>query len=239
MQNNDLWHAGMQPYFFPYIGYWQLISAVDKFVIYDDGKMIVNGWIHRNRILSESKSDAQDIAIPVLHKSANYLINEMQLMDDSEKFNKIMRIIKMRYQKTPYYSEIIALIEPLILHNERNMAKYLAHSIIALCEYLDIPTEIIVSSSIDKSGLNTFEEKLVRICDSLQVHNWLNAIGGMQMYDKQHFADLGIRLQFIKTNDIVYEQIGKSFVPNLSIIDVLMHNGKEGTKQLLKEYTLI
>ena len=85
-------------------------------------------------------------------------------------------------------------------------------------------------------------KKVARVISMCKFENssfFINAIGGQVLYDKLEFEEYGISLKFIKTNQIEYDQRNEPFEPNLSIIDVLMHNGKEGTKKLLNEYTLV
>mgnify|MGYP002527248246 CR=1 FL=1 len=124
----------MQPYFFPYIGYWQLIHAVDVFVVYDDGKMITNGWIHRNRILDFDGCSPHNIGVSLKKKSVNHSIGEMQRTCDIQEILQLVKLIEMRYRRAPHYEEAISLLKPLLMNPESNMTRYITHSLHAVCD---------------------------------------------------------------------------------------------------------
>lgn len=229
----------MQPYFFPYLGYWQLIASGDCFVIYDDVNFIKGGWINRNRYLYQG--EAKYFNITMSGASPNKKINEIALMQSS-RFHpgkKLLSTLQMAYQKAPMYREIIPLLETIILYPEDNLARYLEYSIRSLCEYLEIPTKILVSSQIpQKDSSLAKEKKVLDICRCLGADTYINAIGGQALYSRKEFEQAGIRLFFIRMNPIEYPQYHSPFVPGLSIIDVLMFNNRKTVQQLLTEYTL-
>ena len=142
----------MQPYFFPYIGYWQLIHAVDVFVVYDDGKMITNGWIHRNRILDFDNRTPRSIIVPLKKKSVTQTIREMERADDPRQMQQMVKLIETRYRRAPHYEEVMPLLKPLIMNPDSNMVGYLTRSMKAVCDYLGVTTRFVMSSTIDKTG---------------------------------------------------------------------------------------
>lgn len=227
----------MQPYFFPYIGYWQLINLVDVYVIYDDVNFIKKGWINRNRILCNGK----DLMINILLNkvSQNKLINEIYLVDDIIWKNKLLKTIENNYKKAPYFSHVMPLITEIILNKENNLALYLFYSLVTISTYIGIKTKFLLSSHIDKNNSLKGENKILEICKILNTDTYINAIGGMELYSFDNFINNGINLAFIKTNEITYKQFNKEFVPNLSIIDVMMFNSKEEILKMLNAYTLI
>ncbi len=227
----------MQPYFFPYIGYWQLINLVDVYVIYDDVNFIKKGWINRNRILCNGK----DLMINILLNkvSQNKLINEIYLVDDIIWKNKLLKTIENNYKKAPYFSNVMPLITEIILNKENNLALYLFYSLVTISTYIGIKTKFLLSSHIDKNNSLKGENKILEICKILNTDTYINAIGGMELYSFDNFINNGINLAFIKTNEITYKQFNKEFVPNLSIIDVMMFNSKEEILKMLNAYTLI
>ncbi|HRP58356.1 WbqC family protein [Agriterribacter sp.] len=229
--------AIMQPYFFPYIGYFQLIKAVDKFVVYDNIEFTKKGWIHRNRILVNGK----DAYISVmLKKDSDYLhVKERVLSEEFEKEkDRIMRRIEGTYKKAPFFSETISLIREITGYNDRNLFNYIYHSIKQLRNHLDIDTELIISSEIAINHDLKGREKVIGICKELDATHYINPIGGIELYNKKEFSENGIELSFLKTREINYKQLDNEFIPWLSVIDVLMFNGKEKTKKLLDEYDL-
>lgn len=224
----------MQPYFMPYIGYWQLMAAVDKYVVYDDVNYIKGGWVARNNILMNGQ--AHLFTITLNGASPNKHFNEIEVRDDFKKFRNMLQSC---YAKAPYYKEIMPILEQIFEYENRNLGAFLYHSYQVILDYLGIDTELILSSTIDKNNELRAGEKVKHICHLLGADTYYNAIGGQELYDVEDFAQNGITLRFLQTNPVTYPQYKNEFVPNLSIIDVLMFNGKEGTNKLLKEFTLI
>lgn len=253
--------AIMQPYFMPYLGYFQAVAAVDKYILYDQLTFIQSGWINKNRI-RQRNMPVSNIVVPLIDKSSNTLIADT-LIDNTKPWQKkILKSLQLGYGKSAYYNEIMPLIEDILSKEYTTISELNSSSIKRICQFLDIQTEI--DSDIDRyldlenrlhdienndytqfSHLHTLPIKKVarvlEICKAEGSSYFVNAIGGQELYDKAEFKQYGIDLYFIKMNDIQYSQncTDGSFEPNLSIIDVLMHNGKEGTKKLLNEYTLI
>mgnify|MGYP000904613535 CR=1 FL=1 len=227
----------MQPYFFPYIGYWQLINAVDAFVIYDDVNYIKGGWVNRNRVLICGQ--AKYINLQLYKASPNRLINEIELLGNDSYTNKLLRTIEASYRKAPFFEDIFSLIKDIVKQDERNLAKYLAYSIKKVCKYLGIETQLIMSSEVEKDKNLRGQEKIIEICKFLKGYQYINAIGGVDLYSREDFEDNKIHLNFLKTKDIKYPQFNNEFIPNLSIIDVLMFNSIEQTKRMLLCYQLI
>lgn len=227
----------MQPYFVPYIGYWQLLNAVDKYVIYDDVNYIKNGWINRNRILVNGQPTYFNI--PMLGASSFKLINEVEVNLDERLIAKNVKTIEQAYKKAPYFDEIFPLIKNIIEYKEKNLSKYIENSIRKIADYLDIKTEIIVSSTINKDNSLKGKDKVIHICKQLGANEYYNAVGGQEMYSFDEFEENGIKLGFVETEKIVYKQFSNEFQSNLSIVDVLMFNSKEEVKSYLKKYNLI
>ena len=230
--------AIMQPYFLPYIGYFQLMNAVDEFVIYDNIEYTKKGWINRNRILVDGKDSY--ITIP-LRKDSDYLdikdrrLAEIWLSERSAMLNRISGA----YKKAPYFNCTYPIIEKCILFEERNLFYFILNSLYRLKEYLEIQTPFMVSSSILMDHELKAEDKVIAICKARKTDSYLNSIGGVGLYSKERFKEQGIDLHFLKTNDFIYKQFNNNFVPFLSIIDVMMFNPIEEIKEYLNSfYTL-
>jgi len=228
----------MQPYFFPYIGYFQLINAVDKFVIYDNIKFTKKGWINRNRILVNGKDDY--ISIPIKKDSDFLNVDERYLADifEDEKI-KLLRKIKDAYKKAPYFTDTYALIESIITNNEKNLFEFIYNSLKEICNYLQIETEFIISSTVDIDHDLKSENKVIALCNATGATSYINPIGGVELYSKDSFKYNTIELKFIKSKSIVYNQFNNPFLPWLSIIDVMMFNSKAEIKEMLSSYDLI
>ena len=227
----------MQPYLLPYIGYWQLLNAVDTYVIYDDVNYIKSGWINRKRILING--GASYFTIQVIGASSFKLINEIQVNNDDRLIEKNLKTIEMAYRKAPYFEEGYSIMEKILRYKDDNLANYLINSIKVICNYLEIFTEIIISSEMKKNNELKAQEKVLDICKELQATDYYNAIGGQELYSFDDFKKNNIRLHFLKTGDIEYKQFNNEFQPFLSIIDVIMFNSKEEIKEMLNKYTLI
>jgi len=230
--------AIMQPYLFPYLGYFQLINSVDKFVIHDDVKFIKGGWINRNCILLNNKNFLFTLS---LKKGSDYLnINQRFFVDyiEDEK-KKIVTKLSSAYKKAPYFVDIINLISEILSYKGLNVSLMITNSLRKLCNYLDIKTQFFISSEIEKDDSLKGSERVINIVKVLGGNHYINPIGGVDLYSKEKFLKEGIKLSFIKTRDIRYKQFDTEFIPNLSIIDVLMFNSKEEVKKLLDEYNLV
>ena len=227
----------MQPYFFPYIGYWQLLNAVDTYVIYDDVNYIKRGWINRNRILVDGAPKYFNVMIQ--KASQNRRINELSIINDRETADKNIRMIENAYRKAPYYREAAPLAEEIFRYGDTNLAGFLSHSIQEICAYLGIKTKLLLSSRIEKDNTKKGQGKILAICRELGAAEYYNAIGGRELYDAEAFREQGIRLCFLKADDISYREFGGLFHSNLSILDVMMFNPVEKIREMLTQYIII
>ena len=227
----------MQPYFVPYIGYWQLMNAVDKYVIYDDVNFINRGWINRNRILVDGQ--IKYFNIPMLGASQNKLINEIAVNHDSKLRDKNLRMLWNAYRKAPYFDIVYPIMEKILNSNQETLALYIKDSFQYICQYLDIETELIMSSELNKDNELKGQDKILSICELLGAAQYYNAIGGQELYSAEAFWSKSIELRFLKTDAICYRQFDSSFVSNLSIVDVMMFNSKEEIKGMLHAFALI
>lgn len=224
----------MQPYFLPYIGYWQLIKKVDRFVIYDDVNYIKGGWINRNNILMNG--EAKLITINMNGASPNKLINEVGVSGDIVHKKKLLKTIQSCYKKAPYYYEVFPLIKDIIMNDESNLALYIEYSIRQICKYLHIDTELIISSEIVKNNELRSQDKVIEICKIVGAKEYYNSIGGKELYSYEDFKNQGIKLNFLKAKHIEYKQFTNEFVPSLSILDIMMFNSREDIDIMLRQY---
>jgi len=230
--------AIMQPYFFPYVGYFQLMNATEEFVIYDNIKFSKNGWINRNRILVNGKDSY--ITVPLKNNSDHLDIRERRLADiwPIER-KKMLNRIKESYRKAPQFDIVYPLIEKCIVFEESNLFSFILHSLFVIKEHLKIRSSFVVSSSIPLDHKLRAEKKVLGICKARKAGVYINPIGGTKLYSQDNFNCLGIELYFLKTNDIRYEQFDNEFIPSLSIIDVLMFNTEEKIKEYLNSHYVL
>jgi WbqC-like protein family len=229
--------AIMQPYFLPYIGYFQLINAVDEFLIYDDVNYINKGWINRNNILVNGKACL--FSIPLKEASQNKLINEIEIINDGKWQSKLLKTIEQSYKKAPNYQTVAPMVHEIINFGDTNLSKYICNSLSTICKYLQINTEIIPSSSNFNNNQLKAQDRILDICLQLRAENYINPIGGVELYDKEIFEKSGIKLNFIKTQAIEYKQFSNTFTPHLSILDLIMFNSKQVISELINRFELI
>lgn len=230
--------AIMQPYFMPYIGYFQLINSVDEFIIYDNIQFTKKGFINRNRILFNGSD--RGFTIPI-KKDSDYLnIVEREISNTwLKERNKLINLIKQSYKNSPHFNNCIDLIVECIEYKDLNLFNFINNSINILCQYLNINTQIIISSEVLADHSLKSQDKVIDICKARKATKYINAIGGQDLYDKSSFKKEGIELSFIKTNPIEYKQFNNKFEPWLSIIDLLMFNSKEDLNKHINNYSLI
>ncbi|KVW92207.1 WbqC family protein [Thiobacillus denitrificans] len=213
--------AIMQPYFFPYIGYFQLIAAVDLFIVYDNIKYTKKGWINRNRMLQNGKDVM--FSLPLKSDSDCRDVCERELAANFHR-DKLLNQFKGAYRHAPYFAQTFPLVEQVVRHEDANLFRFLHHSIVKTCEHLGITTGIRISSDIAIDHDLTNQGKVLALCEAVGASTYVNAIGGMELYSNETFREKGVDLKFIQSKPFEYAQSGDVFVPWLSMIDVMMFN---------------
>lgn len=229
--------AIMQPYFMPYIGYFQLINVVDKFVVYDDVNFINKGWINRNRILVNGQPYL--FTVPLKNASQNVLIKDLQLAVDDNWKNKFLKTLEFAYKKAPFFENTFELAKEVINTKSKFLKAWHFKSFGLVRNYLGINTTLIETSTKYNNRNLKGQERILDICLKENADHYINPIGGVELYSKEKILESGVKLNFIKMNEIVYHQGKGDFIPNLSIVDVLMWNPKEDIKSMLYNYTLV
>ncbi|SEH99030.1 WbqC-like protein family protein [Rheinheimera pacifica] len=226
--------AVMQPYLFPYLGYYQLAFCADVFVFYDDVTYIKGGYINRNAILSQNK--AQRFTIPVPGASSNVLIKDLDFSPD---VRKVLSSIQQAYSKSPFFADVYPIVEKVLTQPSRNVADLCRNSIATVFEYLGINKQFHFSSQLSYDRTLSPAGKLVQMCKLFQCDEYINSPGGRNLYSGNDFLYHDITLNFIKMNEKKYLQSGSvDFTPNLSIIDLLMNCSKCDVIDMFESYTL-
>ncbi len=230
--------AIMQPYLFPYIGYFQLIQAVDKFVIHDDVQYIKGGWINRNRIRFNDK--AYLFTFSLKKDSSHKNINTRSFSDQFEaEKSRFLRIMYQHYHTSPYFDHVNDVLSTIMEDNNKNISTFITHSLKLICGYLEIPTLFALSSELLKNNTLKGQDRVIDICKREGAEFYINLSGGVKLYAKGAFRKHGITLLFLHPKDIPYEGNVQPVIPNLSIIDVMMFNSKDRIRDFLRSfYTL-
>lgn len=213
--------AIMQPYFLPYVGYFQLIASADVFIVYDNIKHTKKGWINRNRLLVNNAPAT--FSLPLKRGSDSLQIVERELAADFDPDTLINRF-RGAYARAPQFRDTFPLLERIVRHDDQNLFRYLHHAIACTCEHLKIGTEIQTSSEIVIDHTLEGQDKVLALCQAVGANTYINSIGGTELYAKHDFNERGVELRFIRSRPFEYTQFGAPFVPWLSIVDVLMFN---------------
>jgi WbqC-like protein family len=231
--------AVMQPYFFPYLGYFQLLAHVDVFVVYDDTQYVKRSWINRNRILENGV--AAYLTLPVIAGSHRQLICEKRLHEPRSRQPKLLKRVRRAYHAAPHLDSVSALLEPLFLGADETIACFNIRALRALQAFLGLRTRLVLASERAYPRCGTAQERIIRICLEEGGARYINPIRArsLGLYDQAAFTAAGLELSYLSTDtDVRYDQNGRTFVPDLSVIDVLMFNSPAQTRELLDRYVL-
>ena len=223
----------MQPYFFPYIGYFQLMAAVDLFIVYDNIKYTKKGWINRNRMLQGGKDVM--FSLPLRSDSDTLDVRDRTLAVDFNR-NKLLNQLRGAYSRAPHFADVFPMIERTIRHDDPNLFGFLRHALACTCRHLGLATPIRVSSSIDIDHGRKNQDKVIALSKAVGATTYVNAVGGLELYDRAAFREQGLDLKFIRSKPFEYAQFGDPFVPWLSIIDVLMFNPLDAVRATVSNH---
>ena len=229
--------AVMQPYIFPYIGYFQLIKTTDIFVFYNDVNFIVRGWINRNRILNNNNEYFFTIGCEKI--SQNKRICDTKLHFKQKQKTKLLNTIYHNYSKAPFFEPVYNIFKETINSSVDFIADLAISSVKNICQFLSIKTVFKSSENLYGNHDLRGPDRLIDICLKENKSVYINLIGAKNIYNKEYFIQRGIELKFLKSNLFSYSQFKSPFIPMLSIIDVLMFNGRDKTNMFLSKYELI
>ncbi len=231
--------AIMQPYIFPYLGYFQLLESADEFVFYDDVNFIKRGWVNRNNILLNGNKFMFNI--PLIGASQNKLINEVEVAYGDPKYASFTTQLEHAYRKAPQFEAVMPLVSKLMQQRFESIGELAIESIRIVWEYLEQSVEFSVSSQkySDSQGIDR-QERLITISKQAGADRYVNAIGGRELYTKEGFAESGLPLFFLESQLSPYDQLkSNTFVPGLSMLDLLMNLSKQEILEQIRNYKLI
>ncbi len=232
--------AIMQPYFFPYIGYFSLIKQVDLFILFDTPQFIRHGWIERNQIL---KLDGEPlyIKVPLKKHKRETKINSLIVNNTENWKEKIFAQLIPYKKKAPYYQKVVHLLRKEFEYTSDSIVNINYYSLLMTCKYLEISTPINIWSkmNIEIEEVNAPDEWALNICKKLNANSYYNPKGGTSFFDRSKYKKAGIDLKFLQIEATPYHQFSNEFIPNLSIIDVMMFNSPEDIKLMLDKFELI
>ncbi|MDO6709118.1 WbqC family protein [Aliiglaciecola sp. 2_MG-2023] len=227
----------MQPYFFPYVGYFSLFEAADIFVIYDDVNYIKKGWVNRNYFFSQS--GPQRFTLPISKASQNIKICSLKLQSLEKSKLALFKTLCHAYARAPYYKTVMAMLEGIFECETVALTDFLVNALTCINKYLGITVDIICSSKMQLGVGLAGQDRIIDIAKALNAKNYINSIGGMELYSGSCFQTQGLVLQFLKHKGSNYRQFSGVHIPYLSIIDVLMFNSPGEAMKIVKNYELI
>ncbi len=232
--------AAMQPYFFPYLGYFGLIKHSDRFLIGDNVQFIKGGWIARNRMLKQEQG-WQYIGVPLAKHPLNTLIRDVKICVRDPWQGKIFNLLRHYKRKAPFYGEVIEFLEKVLSYQTDSISDLNAHLLAETCRYIGIPFRGIAFSDLDffVEDVNAPDEWALNICRAIGADSYINPPGGMEFYDRSKYARAGISLQFLKVNLRRYDQRREPFEEGLSILDVMMFNTPQQIQAMLDDCELL
>jgi hypothetical protein len=228
--------AIMQPYLFPYIGYFQLLRACDRFIVYDDVNYIKGGWINRNRWLVQGQPAY--FTFPVADVSSFRRISDVDIDPRGKWQKKLIKTFRINYAKAPFFETAHALLAAVVASSETRIAIRAEASLQSICDYVGLNRPFTRSSTMAIPGDLHGTERVLHICRAEGASRYVNAQGGMELYDKAAFAQNEIELRFLRPRPIRYQQLGGEFVPWLSILDVVAFNPPDAIRRYLTEFDL-
>lgn len=230
----------MQPYFFPYIGYFSLIKHTDNYILLDKVQYIRHGWIERNRILKQSGGWSY-IAVPLKKHSRDTLIADIEISNIENWKQRIISQLQY-YKGAPYYYTIMKLVDDILDIKTRSIVDLDFSALQKVCNYLNINTPIKIFSRMDLQieKPEAADEWALNICRAIKgVTEYWNPIGGKEFFDCEKYTENHIEIYFQQMHIGEYKQKGNDFEPSLSIIDVMMFNSPEEINKMLDDYELI
>lgn len=232
--------AIMQPYFFPYLGYFSLIKATDKFILFDTVQFIRHGWIERNRVLKPMEG-WQYIAAPLEKKSLSTLIQDIEIKNNEDWKGKLIRQLEHYKKRAPFFKETMQVIENSLSIETNSIVKLNENILKKTCEYLKIPLNISVYSEMNLSidEVTHPGEWALQISKSLNAKEYFNPTGGVEIFRPDQFKQAGIALKFLGNNLQHYSQKRQTFENGLSIIDVMMFNDADEINTLIDDVKFI
>jgi hypothetical protein len=223
--------AIMQPYLFPYLGYFQLMAAVDRFVVFDDVNFIKKGWINRNRILVNQKEHL--FTLPLRNASQNLHINQIEIVMDDKWRDDFIKTLHRSYKKAPFFIQTMNLVNSTFSFTDKNLSKFIVNSLKLIKVYAGITADIVESSAIYNNSQLHGQERIIDICKKEKADTYVNPPGGAELYDRSVFRLSGIELKFLLPQLDPYRQFTDEIIKGLSIIDVMMFNSAESLRAMV------
>lgn len=231
--------AIMQPYLFPYIGYYSLIKNTDYFIFFDTPQYIRKGWINRNRIIGGNKEPVY-FGVPVEKCERETAIKDVKIADDKQWKDKILGQLTVYKKRAPYYNDVISLVKDVVSDESGSISELAIKSIVKSCEFMNLDLKSSVYSEMNLKDIKVKEpdEWALEITKELKYDTYVNPPGGKTFFDGDKYKEAGIKLEFLSQDLVAYNQRIHTFLPGLSMIDILMFCKPEEVMEMMESYKL-
>ena len=229
--------AAIQPYLFPYVGYFQLMAACDELLLLDDVQYVTRRWINRNRILVNGEPSW--ITLPVRHACRDLPINERRYAREPLTARRVLHQIEAAYRRAPHLASVLALVDDALTGTDDNVARINARALALVAGAVGIDTPVVLASDTRGNRGLRGEDAIIELCRRRGATAYLNPIGGSGLYDSSRFAAAGLSLEFLQFEAPAYPQFGAPFVPRLSIVDVMMFNALATVRAMITRGSIV
>lgn len=229
----------MQPYFLPYLGYYSLIEATDQFILFDIVQYIRHGWIERNQVLN-NKNESFYIKVPLEKHSRSTTIQNINIKNSQRWQDTILAQLSQYKKKSKYYTQVVDMLKHSFETTPSNITELNSTILKTTCEYLDMNAKIETFSdmNITLPDVNAPDEWALYISKHMKATEYINPEGGKTFFNVEKYQNENISIKFLKQELRPYKQFTDEFTPGMSIIDVLMFNSINDTKELINAYNV-
>ena len=217
--------GSMQPYFFPYLGYFDLIYSTDRWIVFDTVQYIRHGWVNRNRIL-HPRSGWQYIVAPLQKFHQDTSIRDILVQEGRDWRDRLLAQLEHYKKRAPCYSPTADLVRDCLDNNELSLSRLNVAILDKVCRYIGIPFryDYLSEMKLELGPVDGPGDWALRESEALGAAEYINPPGGEALFDRAKFEAAGIKLTIQRFENMTYPCDGYGFEPSLSVIDVLMWN---------------
>jgi hypothetical protein len=219
----------LQSNYIPWKGYFDIIAAVDEFILYDDMQYTRRDWRNRNQI--KTPQGVQWLTVPVLVKGKYHQKIRDAEIDGSDWSIMHWKAFVQNYRRAPYFDEVAAWLEPLYIESYTHISQLNRRFIEAICHFLGIKT--VVSNSSDYTLIDGKTERLADLCKQAGGTEYISGPSAKDYVEERIFTDMGITLTWFDYSGYPqYPQMWGEFTHGVTILDLLFNCGKDAHRYM-------
>jgi len=226
----------MQPTFNPWLGYFDLIDYVDKFIFLDTVQLTRRSWQVRNKIKVNGKEYMFSLPLTKTKHRDNEIICDAKLSNPMLIKNKLYNLLQQSYQKAKYFSEVDSLIKNIVLYDTDFLSDYNINIIKHIVAKLNIKTQIVILSKTDYKQQESKGDLILDICNYFDTTEYISPFGSKEYLDKvsSKFKTNNVNIYYQYYNHPIYTQLGDEFIPYLGVFDLLYNEGFENSAKIIR-----